>query len=156
MAIELTLRKLHHTFTPVDQAGMDAISDLPMNAEFKAVLTRPRNIRFHRKYFTLLNYAFECWEPASEISEKHKVVPLKSREQFREDILILTGHYEITRRIDGAEIIKAKSISFAKMDDLEFEDVYSKTIDVILSRVLTQYTADDVDDIVNRLLAQYA
>ena len=156
MAIEITLRKLYDTFTPVDKAGMDLFNEIPMNSEFKATLTQPRNIRFHRKYFTLLNFAFDNWDAPTEVSKRHDIVPLKSREQFRKDIVILSGYYDVVRRLDGSEIIIAKSISFAKMDDTEFTKLYSTTIDIILSRVLSQYTKDDLNAVVDRLLAGYA
>ena len=51
-------------------------------------------------------------------------------ENLREAILIMTGHFEITILPDGTQHKKAKSISFASMDNIEFEKVYSDTLDV--------------------------
>ena len=39
------------------------------------------------------------------------------------------------------------------MDEIEFETLYSATIDVILSRILTKYTRQDLDNVINQLLA---
>ena len=51
--------------------------------------------------------------------------------------------------------MEAKSISFASMDELEFTTLYSKTIDTILSRVLTdgRITEQALRDHVDRVLA---
>lgn len=113
----------------------------------------PRNSKHHRKYFALLNLGFEHWES----SRKHKTYKgkpvTKSFESFREDVLILAGFYEQTFNIKGELKLEAKSIKFAKMEQPEFEDLYSKTINVLLEHVLTNYkSADEVNEVVEQVL----
>jgi len=121
------------------------MSELP-DGEYKAVLTRPRSLAFHRKYFALLKTAYDLWDPqVDHLSEK-------SFECFRNDIAILCGYYKNVIRYSGRFVQEAKSISFAKMDDVEFAALYSKTIDVILQHVLTNYTRADLDEQVDRVL----
>jgi Protein of unknown function (DUF1367) len=94
-----------------------------------------RNSRFHRKFFALLNFAFDQWEPKRKHKSYRGLAVTKNFERFREDITIVAGHYEQTFDLQGHMVLQAKSISFAKMDDVEFEAVYSSVCDVILERV---------------------
>ncbi len=49
--------------------------------------------------------------------------------------------------------LKAKSIRFSKMDDAEFEQVYSAVADVLLTHVLTRYAnRADLDRVVEQVM----
>lgn len=120
-------------------------------ARIEAVV--PRNSKFHRKFFALLNLGFEAWEPPRQ-RKRYKGHPVqKNFEQFREDITIAAGFYEQTFDLKGRMKLKAKSISFANMDDAEFEKVYSAVADVLLAGVLVNYSGrDELDVVVNQIL----
>lgn len=115
--------------------------------------TIPRNYRFHKKFFSLLNLGFDAWEPPRQ-RKTYKGHPVqKNFEQFREDITIAAGFYEQTFDLKGRMKLKAKSIAFAKMDDAEFEKVYSAVADVLLEQVLTTYAGrDELDEIVEKVM----
>lgn len=150
MAIEVHVRKLYDKLVPVDQASADAMEKLKPNGEYKAVFTQPRNSGFHRKFFALLDVAYEAW-PAPDL--EHKGVPvMKNRERFRKDIIIQCGFYYLSTGIDGRVRCDAKSISFANMEQDDFEKLYSTAIDVILGKVLSGYTKADLDALVNKIL----
>lgn len=113
----------------------------------------PRDKVKHRKFFALLNVGFDAWEP----SRKHKTYKgmqvAKDFEQFREDTIILAGFYEQTFDLEGRMKLKAKSISFAKMPDDEFERLYSAVAKVLLEKVLTTYAGrEDLDEIVEKIM----
>jgi len=150
MATELHLRKLYNSFVPVDQVNLDAMEALTMNAEYKAILTRPRNIKFHRKFFALLSVAFEAWDPKPVFYKGLEIH--KNVDRFRKDIEILAGYFETVININGEVRLEAKSISFANMSEDEFSRLYSRCVDVILGKILTNYSADDLDEQVNRVL----
>ena len=113
----------------------------------------PRNPKYHRKFFALLNYAFEAWEPDRQ-RKSYKGRPVqKNFDQFREDVLIQAGFYEQTFNLYGEMKLKAHSISFAKMDDAEFERVYSAVVDVILEQVLSSYAGrEELEEVVNQVM----
>jgi len=147
---ELFLRKLYDTFVPVDKASAEIMGTLEMNSEFKAVLTKPRNIRFHKKFFALVNFAYEHWE--MPVNEYKGVQINKNRERFRKDLTIMAGFGFPVVNVKGDVRYEAQSISFANMDASEFEQLYSRFIDVILQKILTGYTRDDLDTVVNKVL----
>ena len=79
-----------------------------------------RNIKFHRKFFAVLNLTFQN----QDITE--------DKNGFREAVTIEAGFYHYQKQIDGSEIKRANSISFSKMDDIAFEDLYNKVFNVCL------------------------
>lgn len=113
----------------------------------------PRNAKFHRKFFSMLNFAFDSWEPGRmRKTYKGKEVS-KNFERFRKDVLILAGFYDQTFDLKGRMKLEAHSISFANMDDAEFERVYSAVASVILEHVLTGYSGrEELDRVVEKMM----
>lgn len=119
----------------------------------KVTRMSPRNAQFFRKWWSLVKFAYENWEPGEVHDDRLGTIqPQKSFDRFRKDLTILAGHYHADIRLDGSTRIEAKSISWGKMTEDQFADLYSKTIDVILQRVLTHYTREDLDDVVSKIL----
>lgn len=135
---------------PVDQRGIDYLAKFKLGAGVKVKATRHNNVAFHRKMFALLGLAFDAWE-APALEYKGEAVA-KNIDQFREDITILSGFYESAIRLDGSIRFTAKSWSFEKMDDEEKERLYNAIINVVIAKVLTNYTRDDLDAVVEKLL----
>ncbi|WP_295991720.1 DUF1367 family protein [Rugamonas sp.] len=135
---------------PVEQAGIDYLSKIKLGAGVKMKVTKHNSVPFHRKIFALLGVAFDAWDaPAVE----YRGEPVaKNIEQFREDLTIWAGFYEMAVRLDGTIRFSAKSWSFEKMDDAEKERLYNSIINVVLERVLTNYTRDDLDEVIAKLL----
>lgn len=117
---------------------------------FECEIVTPRNLKFHKKFFALLNVAFPRWNPG-EVTTKHGVAE-KSFEQFREDLTIMAGYYEQTIRLDGTVRTRARSISFAAMDDEAFSKFYSACLNVILLRVLVGVTIDEAEQMIGSFL----
>lgn len=120
-------------------------------ARVEAVITR--NGKFHRKFFVLLEIGFDAWTPPRK-RRSYKGHPVqKNFETFREEITIAAGFYEQTFDMRGRLKLKAKSISFAKMEEPEFEQVYSAVADVLLGGVLVRYAGRaELDVVVNQIL----
>jgi ribosomal protein S10 len=135
---------------PLDQQAIDFLAKLKLGAGVTVEIKRHRNPAFHRKFFALLNIAFDAWEPV-EATYKGETVG-KNFDQFRNDITVLAGHYEMAVNLKGETRLTAKSISFASMSQEEFEALYSSVVNVILAKILTNYTRDDLDAVVDQVL----
>jgi len=136
---------------PADPGTEEWYRKLKVGSVISGEHKKVRNPLFLRKYFALLNVGFDAWEPG-EIDSKYGT-PEKNFERFRKDIAILSGYYDIVVRLDGSTRPEAKSISFAKMEETEFEDLYSKTIDVLLKYVYnSDMTPEEIDRIANEYL----
>lgn len=82
----------------------------------------PRNVEFHRKFFALLKVGFE--------NQEHYA----TMEQFRHVFLIETGHADPIISASGAVHWMPVSISFEKMDQLDFERLYSDLLDYLIAK----------------------
>lgn len=86
-----------------------------------------RNVDFHRKYFALISYA---WEFLTE----QELIAFGSKEGFRKSVEIAAGHYEPQYDLRTQSYVHVpKSISFGKMDNAAFSDLYRRVKDVIFS-----------------------
>ena len=146
------------SFIPASEDDAELLSKVKVGETVKLVLTRPRNIKFHRKFFALMSLAFDYFEPpahgeGSALAEKYVVQ--KNAERFRKDITILAGYHEMTYRLNGDVRVEAKSISFGSMGEDEFEKLYSACIDVIINKVCTQYTEYELRKQVEDLILEF-
>ena len=87
-----------------------------VDLEHKAV----RNIKWHRKYFGIINLTFMNQDLTEDKNE------------FREAVQIHAGFWHYQKLLDGSEVKRSDSISFAKMDDITFGDLYNKVFTVCL------------------------
>lgn len=129
-----------------DEQSRQVLERWPLGVGIRAVVTRARSLPFHRRFFAMLNLGFDAWEPQLEDGS------VKNFEAFREDVTILAGFFQRTVRVRGGIKLKAESISFANMKQDRFDKVYSRVADVILQRILTKYTRDDLDNVVNQMM----
>jgi len=129
--------------SPTDKTAWRRFWGRVTNLEEGEILTVetkiPRNGRLLRKFFALLNVGFDAWEPDRKRKTYRGIEVRKDFEQFREDVTILAGFYIQTFDLNGRMRLKAKSISFAKMDEAEFEKVYESVATVLLEKVLVTY-----------------
>ena len=123
------------TLVAASESDRELLKKIRTGDTVRVKVTRVRNYEFHKKYFALLNFAYDYWEPDNQVGEK-------CFSQFREDIIILAGYYHRYIRLDNDTRIKAKSISFGSMPEEEFEKLYTATIDVIIKHICHQYTGE--------------
>jgi Protein of unknown function (DUF1367) len=145
-----------HGLTAADEAARQQFkrmtNELGDGEMVRLSYARPRNTKFHRKFFAMLNVGFEHWEPSRK-HRTHKGKPItKNFERFREDITILAGFYEQTIDLKGRMKLTATSIAFANMTEDEFEGLYNAVAQVLLTQVLTNYQRNDLDRVVEELI----
>lgn len=140
---------------PGDSAAQEFASQVKLGADVWGEFRRARNAKFHRKFFALLDLAFETWEP-SDSATQYRGRPIeKNRERFRAEILILSGHYEAVYSVKGDVRLIAKSISFASIDQATFEQIYRSVLNVVWKQIMknSRYSSpEEVDNVVGRLI----
>jgi hypothetical protein len=155
------------TLAPIDEEGLAWFRKVKTGALIFADLIRPRNEKFHRKFFVMLDVAFDAWEPEVTTylpascdgdgvwiadSDLAYIPPVKDKESFREELIILAGFHNAFYNVNGGVRLKAKSMSFASMDQDQFEELYSAVANVVLQKVLKNYTYGDLEQTVERVL----
>ena len=148
---EINLMKQAGALIPSDSMTVKYLESIKVGDVIHANFKKMRSPQFHRKYFALLNFAFEHMEQCDHRYNGEIVEP--NFDEFRNNLCILAGHYTKVFDLSGVIHFRAKSISFAKMDETEFSDLYDKTITVILRKVLNNYSRKDLDDVINNLMS---
>ncbi len=151
----LLIKQPNGTLAPADEESAEAIASLRVGAPIRAKCSRVRNYPFLQKYMTLVNLAYDMWAETYPEMEYKGVQVKPNKDRFRRDLTILTGHFHAHYNIRGEVRLEAKSISFARMSEEEFSKLYSKTIDVILEKILAGrgMTAEQLRNAVDRVLA---
>ena len=135
--MEVYLKRTQSGLVALYDSDNESLRKLRIGDEVKGVLIKPRNYNFHKKFFALLNMAFEN-------QDKYN-----SFDVFRAIMIMKSGFY-IEVQTDKGLVFLPKSISFAKMDEVEFQDLYSRMVDQVIK--LLECTEKDIEEnIVNFL-----
>lgn len=139
---EIFLTKRHGVLMPSSDADTEKLATFADGETIRADIKSPRNPKFHRKYFALLDVLFNIFEPEAIEYKGQPVV--KNRKRFRKDVAIATGHHEMVVNIKGEVRAEAKSISFAAMDESEFAQLYSRTIQYGLAKIAKDKSREQI------------
>lgn len=111
---------------------------LKLGGIYSADIKLVRNYPFLRKYFALLNCA---WEYQNEAVQAHFK---DSKDKFRESVQIAAGYTETFYSIDRKEWLeKAKSISFDNMKEEDFIELYEKVKTVLFAIFLKNVSEEE-------------
>lgn len=102
-----------------DDAAADVVRALAQGEVIRANIRKPRNLQFHRKFFALLQLVYESTELWPSVDEL--LIDLKFR----------LGHVDAVQLSSGEVVKLPKSISFAKMDDVEFSQFFDRSMRVL-------------------------
>ena len=122
--------KRNGVFTPAYDSDYEKAKKLK-DGEYEFKISLIRNPQFHRRYFAMLNCALNNQDT------------FDSLEDFRCYVIMKAGWYN-TIKTDNGYMYIPKSISFEKMDEAEFQDLHSKSLDVIIR--FLQVTEKDFND----------
>ena len=114
------VKQFDNSFKVAYDSDYEKLKKIKPNEFIECEIRKPRNYKFHRKFFALINMVYQNQEMYNNI------------DHLRQDITIEAGFYEERINIRGEPLKQAKSISFAKMDNETFEDYYGKCLDVIV------------------------
>lgn len=107
-------------FKPAFESDIELSKKIKLNKVYEYEFKQPRNYMFLKKFFALVNLVYQNQEQYNNI------------EHLRRDLIIESGNYDLRYDLNGFELREAKSISFAKMSQNDFDKLYSDVIDVII------------------------
>lgn len=131
---KLVLRKtLNGCLEPTDELGRDVFAKIPAGDLVMAEIKRARNIQHHRKFYALMSLVYHNQERYTSLDELVDVVK------------VYVGHCDISVTASGEKVYRPKSISFASMDQTEFDAFYSRVIEMVIQRFLPTVTREDLE-----------
>ena len=131
------LKSVGGVLLPSDDECIEAMNKIKNGTEIMIEYKQKRNVRFHRKAFALLNLVLKNQDKYSNINDLLVEFKLKS------------GHYEEHITTKGKIIYIPKSIAFSEMDELEFNELYSKFIDIALQHFVSMSKEELEKQIIN-------
>ena len=135
--MELTLiKQFDNSFKLAYDSDLEKAKKLKPNSILKCKITRPRNVGFHRKYFALIEMIYQ--------NQSH----YKNRGHLRIDLQKSAGFYTERVTVYGEVIQEPTSISFSSMDEDEFQNLYSRVLDEIVTTF--HFDKQDIIDNVNQ------
>jgi hypothetical protein len=128
--MEFLCRVTSMGLAPMYDSDLDEKKRLKIGETVLCKITKPRNYEFHKKFFALVRLTFD--NLPEWIVRDHNVYSL-------EDMLTLIkldlGFASLVQHGEYT-LVKEKSISFAKMDNTEFEKFYNRAVDIVLYKYL--------------------
>ena len=109
---------------PIDPKGEEIMAGLRQKEVVKVVIKKPRSIHQHRLYWALMT---KLWENQERYG---------SPEELSDVIKVYLGHCTVLVTSDGREIRIPKSISFAKMDQTEFNRFFDQVCEIVVTRIM--------------------
>lgn len=118
---EIYLVKKGIYLIPAMDSDKEEFNKLKNGETYRFKFSRPRNVKFHRKFFALINLVYQ--------NQEHYT----SADHLRYDLTIESGYYDIrVNKFTGEEIKVAKSIAFASMDEVEFSKLYGAFLTTVV------------------------
>lgn len=94
-----------------------------------------RNGAYFRKWWSLVEYAFDEWSETCEPQEYKGQPVLPDFERFRKDVTILAGFYRPTWNANGEVRLEAESLKWAAMSEDRFGKLYEATLQALTQKV---------------------
>lgn len=116
---------------PMYDSDLDLKKRLKLGTVVKCKVSNPRNYEHHKKFFALVRLTFDnlpCY--LAETWKIHNEEDMLRR--FKRDL----GYYTTTRNERGECEIEYQSISFAAMEQYEFERFYNQCVDLVLHKYI--------------------
>ncbi len=137
----MTIQLINTTngLVPQYEDDLDEKRKLKLGEFYTAEIKVQRNVRFHRLFFALVKTA---WEYLPEQASSG----FRDMDGFRKYLTVAAGYYEpFFSPVRGEWLEIPKSISFDKMDESEFRDLYERVKGVIFAILGSYVTKDDFE-----------
>ena len=121
-------------FFPASNADTEIMYQFAEGEVVELDVKKVRNYRNHRRFFALLKLGFESQDKFNSFG------------WWREWVLIKSGNFESCETPTGI-MYRAKSISFANLDEIEFRELYKTVSQVIIE--VCKITEKDIENNLN-------
>jgi hypothetical protein len=120
---------------PADTQTQDWYAKKKLGASIQCDATEMRNGAFFRKFWSLLNLAYDHWKDDAVTIEFKGERVQPNFDRFRKDVIISAGFYYPVVNLKGEVRIEPESLKWSQMDEDRFNKLYDATISVLLQRV---------------------
>lgn len=129
-------------FIPACDIEVERLNRFKTGEQYEIELKLTRNPQFHRKVFAFFNFCFEYW--TAENTQWENLDTSAQFDEFRKNLTILAGYYDLVTTIRGETRCRAKSLAFSEMDQEEFELCYKALINAAIKNIFNNTTDENI------------
>jgi len=125
-----------NSLKPAEPMAEEMLGKIKHDDLVRVEIKRPRNARHHRKFWALIGLVAE--------NQEH----YRNAEEVCTAFKFAIGHYDEQRFVVAGETYlhrQPKSISFAKMDQAQFEDFYNRAVEFLIKEVIPGLDRADLE-----------
>lgn len=128
---------------------------LGRGVRLKATQMSEHNTKFHRKLFALFQLCYDHFAEQAATGLEYKGQRVKPCfEDFREELVILSGHFRVSHSLNGSTRVHAASLAYINASDNTKEKIYSDVINAALRHVYQSTMPEDkLRNTVDQILA---
>lgn len=139
--MKLLVRNTASGLVPLYDDDYEEKRRLKIGEDYLVEVKRARNIKFHRKYFSLIRCAWDLQSEARQAFFKNDITV------FRKTVEIAAGHCEVAYNLSAKAWVEyPKSLAFDKMSGDEFDIFYIKAYDVLRDVFLRHITQEQFEE----------
>lgn len=137
--MDIYCRVTPYGLVPLYDSDHDLKQRLRVGSTVRCRISQPRNYEFQKKFFALVRLTYDNLPlPLVERWNVRSVDDMLRR--FKRDL----GYFTATVNDLGEREIEYKSISFAAMDEEEFERFYADCVNLVLDKYIPGIDRDDL------------
>lgn len=140
--MKILLKRQGNTLLPLSEQDFERLQRIKEGMIIEVEYKKPRNPLFHNKFMSMIRVVFDNQEQYDTIEGVMNVFKVQ------------LGHCD-TMMYRDLEIKIPRSISFSKMDEIEFAEFYNRAVEFALSRFLPTVTREQLEQYVSQI-ANYA
>ena len=136
--MDILCRVTANGLVPMYDSDFDEKKRLREGETVMCTIRKPRNYEFHKKFFALVRIAF------SNLPERLvRMLNVQSEEDMLDAYKLELGLYTLVWH-GRRPVVKLGSISFAAMDETEFQKFYNRCVDITLTTFLRGTSRQDL------------
>lgn len=129
---------------PIDEDGENAIKSLSNEESYSVTISVDRSLKMNGAYFSLLNFV---WDNMPE-----KFQDKVPKNKFYVLLKELQGRFTEIKVSEKTSIKEYESLSFEKMNEARFHEVFKEDVDFVISDILIPM---GMQDFVEQLVLQF-
>ena len=145
--MDIYCRVTPYGLVPLYDSDLDLKRRLKVGSTVRCRVTNPRNYRFHKKFFALVRLTFDNL-PAPLVEQWGIRSTDDMLRRFKRDL----GYFSSVTTPDGVTEIEYRSISFAAMEQHEFERFYDDCVNLVLTRYIRGLDKKDIEEEIERFM----
>jgi len=138
---------------PINDEGITYLYRRKVGDVLKCEVSQERNLGYHKKLFSLFKTVHDALPDPEPIMFRGEMLqPQKTLDMTRKWLTVQAGFYDVFATPKGEIRVEAKSLKFNKMSPEDFDELYSKIIDVSLKVLPSSWSEEELERVALQII----